>query len=78
MSAMDTFLADFELGKQQGRYIAGELPALPFANGQFDDCLVIAFSVFVQRTLVDRISSSGTTGNVTRCQRGADIFRYLR
>lgn len=39
MSAMDTFLSDFELGKQQGRYIAGELPALPFANGQFDIAL---------------------------------------
>lgn len=39
MSAMDTFLADFELGKQQGRYVAGELPSLPFANGQFDIAL---------------------------------------
>jgi len=39
MSAMDSFLADFELGKQQGRYIAGELPALPFATGQFDIAL---------------------------------------
>lgn len=39
MSAMDSFLADFELGKQQGRYLAGELPTLPFANGQFDIAL---------------------------------------
>lgn len=39
MSAMENFLADFELGKQQGRYIAGELPFLPFANGQFDIAL---------------------------------------
>ncbi len=39
MSAMDTFLADFELGKQQGRYVAGELPALPFESGQFDIAL---------------------------------------
>jgi hypothetical protein len=39
MSAMDSFLADFESGKQQGRYIAGELPALPFENGQFDIAL---------------------------------------
>ncbi len=39
MSAMEAFLADFEQGKQQGRYIAGELPALPFANGQFDMAL---------------------------------------
>ncbi|WGS83996.1 class I SAM-dependent methyltransferase [Methylomonas sp. UP202] len=39
IAAMDTFLADFELGKQQGRYVAGELPTLPFANGKFDIAL---------------------------------------
>lgn len=39
MSAMDTFLSDFELGKQEGRYIAEELPSLPFENGQFDIAL---------------------------------------
>jgi SAM-dependent methyltransferase len=36
MSAMDTFLADYENGKNKGRYIEGELPALPFGNGKFD------------------------------------------
>lgn len=36
MSAMDLFLADFEAGKQEGRYIDGELPFLPFETGQFD------------------------------------------
>jgi hypothetical protein len=35
MSAMDAFLADFETGKKAGRYIAGELPALPYENGRF-------------------------------------------
>jgi Methyltransferase domain len=39
MSAMDAFLADFEHGKQQGRYVVGELPSLPFANEQFDIAL---------------------------------------
>ena len=39
MSAMETFLADFEMGKQEGRYIAGELPSLPFKSGQFDIAL---------------------------------------
>ena len=39
MSAMDTFFADFEAGKQEGRYLAGELPSLPFRNGQFDIAL---------------------------------------
>jgi hypothetical protein len=36
IAAMETFLADFEVGKQAGRYISGELPVLPFANQQFD------------------------------------------
>ncbi len=36
MTAMAIFLKDFAAGKQAGRYIAGELPSLPFATGQFD------------------------------------------
>lgn len=36
MSAMETFLADYGAGKNQGRYVAGELPLLPFAGGAFD------------------------------------------
>ncbi len=36
MSAMDLFLSDFGAGKKEGRYIAGELPSLPFKNKAFD------------------------------------------
>jgi hypothetical protein len=39
MSAMETFLADFDAGKDEGRYIPGELPSLPFENGRFDIAL---------------------------------------
>ncbi len=39
MSAMNSFLSDFEAGKHQGRYIAGELPSLPFDNKKFDIAL---------------------------------------
>lgn len=39
MSAMENVLADFDTGKQEGRYIAGELPSLPFDNGQYDIAL---------------------------------------
>ncbi len=39
MSAMEKFLADFEVGKNEGRYIPGELPSLPFENGKFDIAL---------------------------------------
>src|SRR5687767_3054472 len=36
MQAMRDFLADYEQGRLEGRYIAGESPALPFAPGSFD------------------------------------------
>lgn len=36
MSAMDRFLADYDHGKNDGRYIARELPSLPFESGTFD------------------------------------------
>ena len=39
MSAMENVLADFDTGKQEGRYIAGELPSLPFDNRQYDIAL---------------------------------------
>jgi hypothetical protein len=39
MSAMEIFLADFDAGKQEGRYIPGELPSLPFASREFDIAL---------------------------------------
>lgn len=39
MSAMEIFLAGFETGKREDRYIPGELPSLPFASGEFDIAL---------------------------------------
>lgn len=39
MSAMDEFLADFGTGRQEGRYVTGELPLLPFESQQFDIAL---------------------------------------
>lgn len=39
MSAMETFLSDFDAGKQEGRYLPGELPSLPFKRGAFDIAL---------------------------------------
>ena len=34
--AMDRFLADYPAGRAEGRYVEGELPTLPFADGEFD------------------------------------------
>jgi hypothetical protein len=36
MNTMKTFLADYEAGKQQGRYVAAGVPSLPFADQQFE------------------------------------------
>jgi Methyltransferase domain len=36
MEAMQNFLADFEAGRLQGRYIQADLPALPFPDKSFD------------------------------------------
>jgi hypothetical protein len=36
MRAMRTFLADYDAGKEAGRYVDASLPALPFADGAFD------------------------------------------
>ena len=40
MQAMSQFLADFNLGLQQGRYVLNELPSLSFKDRQFDLALV--------------------------------------
>lgn len=34
--AMDRFLEDYDVGRQEGRYVVAEFPAIPFANCSFD------------------------------------------
>src|SRR5437016_2532952 len=36
LGAMEKFLADFEMSKRQGRYVAAGLPRLPFGGEAFD------------------------------------------
>jgi hypothetical protein len=40
LAAMRKFLADFDRGKQAGRYVTASLPELPFKDGQFSLALV--------------------------------------
>ncbi len=40
---MDRFLFDYEMGRTDGRYVAAELPALPFAEKSFDLALCSHF-----------------------------------
>jgi len=39
MRAMGEFLSDFDAGRRRGRYVAAELPRLPFGNNAFDIAL---------------------------------------
>jgi hypothetical protein len=43
LEAMSDFLADYDNGRKQGRYIAAQLPDLPFASATFDLALCSHF-----------------------------------
>ncbi|HSF34188.1 MAG TPA: SAM-dependent methyltransferase [Candidatus Tectomicrobia bacterium] len=43
MDAMRSFLADYEQGRREGRYVAAELPYLPFEPASFDVALCSHF-----------------------------------
>lgn len=51
LSAMADFLADYAAGKLEGRYVTGELPSLPFNDGQFDLALSSHFLFLYNRHL---------------------------
>ena len=76
MSAMDTFLADYETGKRKGRYIAGELPALPFQNGSFDLALSSHF-LFLYSTHLSAWFHYQALREMLRIAREVRIFPLL-
>jgi hypothetical protein len=52
LAAMRRFLADFDQGKKEGRYVAASLPTLPFAGGPFSLALV-SHLLFLYSELLD-------------------------
>ena len=52
MTAMERFLADYEAGRQAGRYRSGGLPELPFADHEFELALCSHF-LFLYSAQVD-------------------------
>jgi hypothetical protein len=48
MEAMRMFLDDYEMGKQEGRYVEASLPSLPFVDGEFDLALCSHFSFSIR------------------------------
>jgi len=76
MSAMETFLADFETGTQEGRYIPGELPSLPFAAGAFDIALSSHF-LFLYSTHLSAEFHLQALREMLRVSREVRVFPLL-
>jgi hypothetical protein len=54
MASMRRFLDDFEVGLRSGRYVAGELPSLPFADRSFELALCSHFLFLYSDRLDER------------------------
>ena len=76
MSAMETFLADFDAGKKDGRYIAGELPSLPFESGKFDIALSSHF-LFLYSTHLSAEFHLHALQEMLRVSREVRVFPLL-
>jgi hypothetical protein len=61
MSAMQCFLSDFEEGKRTGRYLAAELPSLPFRDGAFDLALCSHFLFLYTEQLTTEFHRAAVT-----------------
>ena len=68
MSAMDTFLRDYEQGLGEGRYVSAGLPSLPFADGTFDLalCSHFLFLYSAQHDAAFHVQSLREVGRVAR------------
>ena len=76
MSAMENFLADFNAGKQEGRYIAGELPSLPFENGRYDIALSSHF-LFLYNALLSAEFHLQALQEMLRVSREVRVFPLI-
>ena len=76
MSAMEIFLADFAAGQGAGRYVAGALPSLPFADGSFDLALSSHFLFLYSQQLALGFHLQGLR-EMLRVAREVRIFPLL-
>jgi SAM-dependent methyltransferase len=53
LSAMQSFLADYERGRREGRYCAAALPYLPFLNDSFDLAICSHLLFYYSDTLTE-------------------------
>ncbi|WP_017654314.1 hypothetical protein [Fortiea contorta] len=70
------FLSDYETGKQNNRYIIGELPRLAFANQEFDLALCSHF-LFLYSDHLDYNFHLASVGEMLRIAKEVRIFPLL-
>lgn len=87
LSAMKTFLNDYEKGKNENRYIFSELPKLPFGSKQFDISLcsnfLFTYSHFLTLEFhIDSIREMARVAKEARifpvCSMDGKISEYLK
>lgn len=76
LAAMDHFLADYESGNKEGRYIAAELPYLPFDRAAFDLALCSHF-LFLYSDNLSLAFHRQAIEEMCRVAREARIFPIL-
>lgn len=75
-AAMNQFLADYADGKTTGRYVVGELPSLPFADGSFDRALCSHLLLLYSDTLSEEFHVRSVL-ELCRVAREVRIFPLL-
>ena len=73
---MERFLADFEAGKLEGRYVDAELPTLPFDDDEFDLALCSHFLFLYSEQLSEDFHVTAIR-DMTRVACEARIFPLL-
>jgi hypothetical protein len=76
LAAMRRFLADFDQGKQKGRYVAASLPTLPFVDSQFSLALVSHF-LFLYSQQLDVDFHIAALAELLRVAREVRVFPLL-
>ena len=76
MTAMQDFLDDFGSGKTDGRYVAGALPALPFANDAFELALC-SHLLFLYSSQLGEAFHAAAIEELCRVAREVRVFPLL-
>ena len=76
MAAMRDFLADYDAGREAGRYVAGDVRKLPFKDGAFDLALVSHFLFLYDAQLTEEFHVEAFT-ELMRVAREVRVFPVL-